>query len=358
MLASAGVVRLLQGRRWLLPPVIALRAFSAYDNIQSGMIRQSERTGAVPAAADAAAYLTTILTPDDRVLAPVPIDEPVRYYLIRSGHPAMAEQVLNEFRYTREDLLVDGRLYTLAEETTPPEIISLLSLDPTLITLRTDYIDTFGDMTLQEITLLPVRDDTPLFTDDFERANLPGWRVTRINTAVDGDSLQLQTGPEWGVMELQGTERWRDYSLAIEVQILEQNPDYEAFYVNIRHSDTGRYTGTLNAQEEQAGIAWEEGDVLQGFLEQVTLPSSADDTYELELTAQGEELTLTINGRQLMTVNDQRIHAGGVRLAIPPLTRVRVSSLQVEAAVQEEVSYSIGRNSPATNDAINQARLW
>jgi hypothetical protein len=115
MLSGAGLVVVLEGFRRTadlaekrLPAVsLALAAFVAVSVVLSRAVFLSRDTGTYTDAQAAAAVLSTSLRPGDRVLARIPTNGPLEYYLHRAGVDS-SFLTLNPARATRLVVVVDS----------------------------------------------------------------------------------------------------------------------------------------------------------------------------------------------------------------------------------------------------------
>lgn len=336
MLAAAGLAQLVSNNRAVLYSAALLLVVAVGGNlVGTGAVLASDQTGNVPAAEEMALGLQAIRQPQDVVLLPPPHDAPVKYYLDYHGYT-------HDFIRTPEDIArgfniasITGRVYVWGiEPGSATALIDAFALDYAPFDLQLDALQVSAQPPLQEIVLNALPSGV-LFADEFNNDVSEGWIFHGVTAEIvtDGGSsvLEARTADDWGELLLIGGETWTDYSLEIEVKVVQRtNQPLEDFYTNIRHvPGQGNYIGTINTRDNSANISSELGGAWSGYLTEADFPLAENVWYWLNMRAQGSTLQFYVNNEMVGMFRDSALSAGTIRIVIPPNTLLRIDDVVV-----------------------------
>jgi hypothetical protein len=336
MLASAGLVHLTSGNRTLAYiGTLAIVITAGASLIVSNAVLRSDQTGSAPDAEKMALGLQTIRQPGDIVLLPAPYDAPVRYYLAYHGYSAdfVRNQRDIEQGFRLED--VTGRIFVWGlPRGSTTAFIDTFRLDyaPFDVVLQPMQLD--ANPPLQEIVFANLPPGV-LFTDTFADGVSEGWRFSEIEAQIVSDDarrvLDIRTGDQWGEMILVGGERWVNYSLELDVKVMQPTSEQaEDFYANVRHIPTiGNYNGTINTRDNRAHISAELNGEWSGYLSETEVPLAESVWHWLNLRATGSTIEFFVNDAPIASVRDGSVLYGTIRIVIPPNTHIRIDDVVV-----------------------------
>lgn len=340
MLAAAGIAWVVaRSDVWFTAALLLFTLPTALNVVQSNDVLTSVRTGIAPDAEAAALWLSDHAQPGDIVLAPTPLDEPVRYYLRLHGDSPVS--VRNQYQTSWVDLLQADVAHVYAfgvEDGDLDALLGAISLPAPSFNASLQPAVAFPQATLQEL-LLPRYGSGVLYSDDFEGATLfAGWTVHNVQAEVlksggNNQALTLATGESAGELVLSGADQWTDYTVDLRVRVLASNPASDDVYVYVRSNPVvGSYIAGFDVDQEHAFIAANEGDQWRGFLAEASPSLEAGRWYRLRITVLGERITLTIGNEELLAVDDAEVAQGSIRLLVPAQTRLEIDNFSVTAA--------------------------
>jgi hypothetical protein len=337
MLAAVGITYIFgRSEKWFTFALLLLTVPAAFGLIQSGAVTASERTGIAPDAEDAALWLGQRLQPDDVVLAPTPLDEPLRYYLHLHGYSM--DVVHNQYDTYWIDLLQAdvGEVYVFGlPEGDLSGLLQTFNLPRPAVAATLQTAQTFPQMILQEMAL-PAYPEGVLYEDDFEaQALFPGWLLNNVDARLvkDGDGnqvLSLSAGDQSGEMLLSGAQSWRDYAVELRVRVVVPSSDSEDVYLYVRSTPrVSSYAAGFDVGEARAYIAGDAHEQWRGFLAETPMPFEPETWYTLRFAADGENVSLSINGEAAAQITDSVAQQGSIRFLFPAHSQIELDNMQV-----------------------------
>ncbi len=329
MVAAYGIAKLLTASRWTRPIVIALLLFSAVDLATTDTIINSRYTKVVDGVRNAAEVIGPTLSEQDRILAPIPINEPLRYY-ITLQQQTLAEAVIDLDSLHPNDLLTEGNLYVLAEETTPPAISQALGLGLTSFTIQLNPIATFDDFTLQLARPQPLHANSVVFRDRFDEPTLPGWNIESMRLTAVGTGINLRAAELPGHLTLIGGTEWQNYAVHARFRSTIQNNTEATLELHVRNSRTGGYIVRIDEPSDTISIG--RGDATGfylGDLQQTTVALEPNRFYDLRVRVNSNEIEVSLNSEPLFAVADDSYTQGNIRIVVPANNEVLMSHLEV-----------------------------
>jgi len=303
--------------------------------VESEIIPRSEQTGNVPDAQAMALWLIENAQPEDQVLAPVPVDEPLRYYLNYFGRPDIP--VLNQYQTSWIDIRrhSDGKRYVMGVEPgDPADFVAEFYLETPSFEFSLQPVQTFASSTAQTLTLdtLPqgVLFEMTFPSAEMELVTMRGFEE-RIASYQGETVLDVQTGDEWGELLLNGSQRWTDY--AVEVVALVVRPgreDMDDLQISARYRpQVGAYNGSISVGNGRARIGADGATGWRGILNETPVQLAPGHWYTLRLQTIGDQIDLYVNNARAVSVEDSELTDGTVRLLFPPETHVYIKELRV-----------------------------
>lgn len=339
MLAAAGIAYLVgRSDKVFTAALLLLTIPAAVGWVQSGDVTSSARTGYAPDAEAAALWLGENGQPDDVVLIPTPLDEPVRYYLNYHDYPEI--DIRNQHQVYWIDLLQDdaGTIYVFGA---PPDdidgLIETFTLPAPSFEASLETAATFSQTTLQALAL-PGYPAGTLYADDFEGDGLfSGWTLNNLQAVLtkaetNNQALRLTTAGSLGEMNLSGALDWRDYAVEVRLQVVTPGSEGEDVYLHLRSTaDVGSYIAGIDIEQGHAFIAGDLNRQWRGLLAEAEMPFEAERWYTLRFVARGNAVSLDVDGEPIISIEDDAAQAGAVRLLISPNSQVLIDDLRITA---------------------------
>jgi uncharacterized membrane protein len=342
MLSAAGLAALLRDNFAFYSSIVVLTVSIGLSLIRSGAVYTSTQTALAPNAEAIALYLIDILEPQDEILAPIPLDAPIQYYLNYHGYAG--DPVRNEYETFWVDLRSSSNRQIYVVGTTPGDtdaFLTALHLPPPSFDITLETIHLFPQQVLQQLHL-PTLPQGILFSDDFEGDLLTSWNFHRSDPVLvdhnNGHALDIRTGESWAEITLDGGARWSDYAVSLEVEVIEASSDYEDLYVHVRNNyEIGSYIVSINTSDDRISFSRELNREWRGFLTQTHMPLQTNQWYLLQVQVKDNTLQAQIEGRGEVSIQDELLTQGSMRLILPPYVRVRLDNLVVTDLSREQM---------------------
>jgi 4-amino-4-deoxy-L-arabinose transferase-like glycosyltransferase len=208
-------------------------------------------------------------------------------------------------------------------------------------------------------------DLTLTFTGPADAQGIPGGEGWVLEGA--GQVVQDETGREvfelgsdnWTVFTYPGGDTWSAYSLELEFRILSPGVQSDLGELIVQthwRPDVGSMNLSTDIDTEVVSIGAEAaaGGWL-GELARAFLPVTRDGWHTLRIEADGLRVSATIDGMPMPTVEDAPFTRGGVRILVPPGTRVRIDDVRVRALAGEGLAEATPEAAPQATEAAPQA---
>ncbi|NDJ60233.1 MAG: hypothetical protein GYB67_03860 [Chloroflexi bacterium] len=336
MAAAAGLVFLVGQVPFLYYLlVIVLSGLVGLNVVASEAVLTSDRTGIARDAEAIVLWLEERLTPGDRVLAPTPLDEPIRYYL--DYHQIRLQPIYNQYQTFWVDLLHadTGTIYVVgAAQEDPTDFTQTFLLDRPALEMRLSPEAVFVDETVQVLT-------TPRFAPGtlYDSAFAPAFyeevfTINDMDATLTTDSgqrvIELVTDDVWGEMILSGGLAWLDYAFSARVKLLNANTRFEDVYLGIRHTPrANNYSGSISIENQRANIGGDIDGEWRGFLTNADAALTTGEWHDLRLQANRSRIQFYVDDTLVGNLQDGLVGRGTVRILVPPQMRLRVADLRV-----------------------------
>ena len=191
-----------------------------------------------------------------------------------------------------------------------------------------------ADADTVSIAVNPVGGSLPLLDESFDvngglAATYPDWRVVDDGNMQDPSSWSVAAGrlqqtsnirssnlernvlPKLGSYALyEPSDNWADY----RVRVTMQSDDDDAIGLMFRIRDGNNYYRfSWDSQRAYRRVVRNEGGTFT-LLAEDAVPYVPGQAYDLEVTVQGSTITVSIDGADIFTINDETFPAGGIGL--------------------------------------------
>ncbi|MDX2162303.1 MAG: glycosyltransferase family 39 protein [bacterium] len=337
MIAAAGITFVIRDRVWVTILSIAVIVVVGAAGINAGTVRTSPLTGYAPDARTLAAYASANLRETDRLLAPVPYDEPIRFYMRLNGDYRYDQLVLNPYQVEWVDLLqsVNRRWWVVGiPQTTPESFLTTFELPAPPFEYGFMDVESFPNTAVQAL-VAPTYPENILFSDNFEDGTALGWNFIGITPAVvrqRGDRALALTAPDWSIVTIDGGSRWTDYALELNVTITEASPQFDDLVLHIRSDyEIGSAAAVFNSREGFVGIGGDVERAWGGLDKQAAFALETGREYAVRLQAVGSAVELWIDDLLILRTTEPLIRRGNFRIVLPPGVSVRLDEIVVRA---------------------------
>jgi WD40 repeat protein len=184
-------------------------------------------------------------------------------------------------------------------------------------------------------TPLPTATATPepviLFEDDFEDRARSLWATQSGHALVEEEGnhlLRLDNDSPQFVNLLPPMDSAADYSFEANIRFGRGSPDQTDFFMSVRSSAVGGYSGTFDTESQSAGLM----NAINGDypdLGTVATPLPLNQWLKVRIDVSGDRLQLYIDDMLIVSANNRDHSAGWAELVVGPGVLVDVDNLRI-----------------------------